>query len=1036
MGPTFVSEDDEAALPEVPFLDRVVGGRGRRRALSPELPTLGAPVAVAVTDPEPGFNRRGRASVPTGGRPRTGRKEKRRRTAAAPGAEVLLAAIAAYDDDSPPSNAERWRRVLARGGGVGEDEELGAARGMQTTTNGHPEASPKETGTTEGAMVGGKVEGDRRGGKETRGREAAPATATGQTHDAASTTPTEARATPLIPPPPSLTWDQHAVFLQYPPLRRRRLTSELPRGLDPGMLRQLYARVEREQRRYMAHLARAASLRRAESDALEGSGPRASARAAAARWALGRGTRVVTETAPRRVTLHGSVVLVPPPQEGLTPSGPSTSGHELVPMRFHDVDRDAAVPLAAHLPPRGTRLMPPCETATDDEGVTVTTGEEWVQWDDDTTRGLWLGSLEHAARLGPCSTVMCASAFACLAANAPGRLSRAWELSVTVSSDGIVYVEGPLPSRDVVRGSEDERRQIADVYARKLLHCAADRASASAGREAGLNAPARAQLAECRLGDRHVLIKSPTHLRAPEGDGVSVLRCKVEPRVHAAERDGIPVLGGPGAPSAPGPLEEVSWEEAAEWWAALAVRPAGTTLTLVRVGDVQGTVVEVETLSVEDALRLGADPPPPPPHRAHPATEAPPPARSSVEEGGGGLDDDQGAGTGAEVGGWFDQGFDPRVAVAVVGGVLDALAAQPPGRYLLAHRRDCVAADLYREVDDGYTRVDGAAAKHTQPPPGRAATEALSVGRKGGRGRAPGRRTRSGAKKNLREGFGGVNAAEEQVDALTGEASAGWVGLGEEHGVKPQVDHDAPHALPLVGPRDDKGPSPDVVYDVHAAHRDAVAAYVSRTGAGGAAADANTAAAGKAAGGALNAEHEHAFVLPPVFPANNAQIPRTFTPRGEPPIPGARRARRMWTSLLAPPVSAGDPEVDDRGDDGAGVTPAEYHRGFPGDRPEGQDVIKGVRYCHAFAHRASCRNKPCVYPHLTIDEVLAMAAVGAGRRGGSGGEREDEGGAGGTSSGKCSAYGSLATPAGGRGLYGRIVAASVPGQRGGSWVRL
>ena len=62
-------------------------------------------------------------------------------------------------------------------------------------------------------------------------------------------------ALPALParPAPSLTWDQHHVFLQYPPTRRR-VAAELPRGLTPAMLAELYRSVEREQRRYMAHL--------------------------------------------------------------------------------------------------------------------------------------------------------------------------------------------------------------------------------------------------------------------------------------------------------------------------------------------------------------------------------------------------------------------------------------------------------------------------------------------------------------------------------------------------------------------------------------------------------------------------------------------------------------------------------------------------------------------------------------------------------------------------------------------------------------
>ena len=53
---------------------------------------------------------------------------------------------------------------------------------------------------------------------------------------------------------PSLTWEQHTAFLTYPPTRVRH-QHELPRGLTTKRLDDLYARVEREQRRYLHRLA-------------------------------------------------------------------------------------------------------------------------------------------------------------------------------------------------------------------------------------------------------------------------------------------------------------------------------------------------------------------------------------------------------------------------------------------------------------------------------------------------------------------------------------------------------------------------------------------------------------------------------------------------------------------------------------------------------------------------------------------------------------------------------------------------------------
>ena len=65
-------------------------------------------------------------------------------------------------------------------------------------------------------------------------------------------------------------------------------------------------------------------------------------------------------------------------------------------------------------------------------------------------------------------------------------------------------------------------------------------------------------------------------------------------------------------------------------------------------------------------------------------------------------------------------------------------------------------------------------------------------------------------------------------------------------------------------------------------------------------------------------EEELRPVAPDALPAAPAAavsaartIPRTFTPRGEPPQIGARKARKMWTSLLAVP----DEEEEGRGEE-------------------------------------------------------------------------------------------------------------------------
>ena len=195
---------DEDDLPRVPFLDRLGDGAraSLRRALSPELPSLPddddatapAPDATTATLPPALWADRDPAAET---RARAHRARGPKRKSMTPLDDALaraLAAVAAHDR-APPSHFDRWRRIL-------DDAERPLARA--------------------------------------------------DTRDAAREGPGPETALPALPAP-SLTWDQHHVFLQYPPTRRR-VAAELPRGLTPAMLAELYRSVEREQRRYMAHL--------------------------------------------------------------------------------------------------------------------------------------------------------------------------------------------------------------------------------------------------------------------------------------------------------------------------------------------------------------------------------------------------------------------------------------------------------------------------------------------------------------------------------------------------------------------------------------------------------------------------------------------------------------------------------------------------------------------------------------------------------------------------------------------------------------
>jgi hypothetical protein len=272
----------------------------------------------------------------------------------------------------------------------------------------------------------------------------------------------------------------------------------------------------------------------------------------------------------------------------------------------------------------------------------------------------------------------------------------------------VVYIDDPLPSRDL-RGGADFRRRMAGVYKRELIVRAAAAAAAAADADDATPTATAATAAMVsttqhglfRLGRHRLLVRSRTHMRCDDGEqastsagagsGAAVVRCKAEYRVHAAAEAEAGVGLVPGVVG-PGPLEEVSWDEAAEWWLALAVRAPGTSLALARVCAANATLLGVETLTAEQVLRAGSDPPPPPPH-LDPPTEPTPPA--SGDDGDDRDDDEDGGGGGGD---WFNQGFDPNVATGTVAAALDALTSLPPGRFLLAHRCGRDFADLYQEA--------------------------------------------------------------------------------------------------------------------------------------------------------------------------------------------------------------------------------------------------------------------------------------------------------------------------------------------------
>ena len=493
------------------------------------------------------------------------------------------------------------------------------------------------------------------------------------------TKPTDETSTPFAPPAsppaPSLTWEQHDAFLTYPPTRTRH-EHELPRGLKTSQLDALYAAVEREQRRFLAHVAD--PYRRGVCAAM---GPRGMVRAAR-EWALKDAARRVdpkTGDAPRYSTPAASPVAGPglahafslvagagkwnelsdepehlPPVLSLesvhrsggsrdkpggsssrgvkggvdTPnSGPSRRGSASNLSAFSgDSGSMRPHPTEAPIPPallaacgRGVRLgefvsslNPPLAT------VLASDAHNYVPlYEDDETNAICEREGAHAA--------LTEGALACLVANAPGRLDRAWDLPVAIcawdgendefgdvngdvngdkyNGDGpnrqktrrrpvraVVHVGDPLPTRDCSPATW--RQRAAATYERAIARRVDDarrvreleRLSRCGplGSLSGDVAPpvhfekrdeARVPVVRTHavfsLGERKIVVRS-TDTEVEAGDGgdrslAEIVRCKVE------FTEDLDALGGSGGVDA-FVEEEASWSEAARWWCALAAR--------------------------------------------------------------------------------------------------------------------------------------------------------------------------------------------------------------------------------------------------------------------------------------------------------------------------------------------------------------------------------------------------------------------------------------------------------------------------------
>ena len=838
---------DEDDLPRVPFLDRLGDGAraSLRRALSPELPSLPddddatapAPDATTATLPPALWADRDPAAE-TRARAHRARGPKRKSTTPLDDALArALAAVAAHDR-APPSHFDRWRRIL-------DDAERPLARA-----------------DTRDVFVAG------------------PET-----------------ALPALParPAPSLTWDQHHVFLQYPPTRRR-VAAELPRGLTPAMLAELYRSVEREQRRYMAHLDAVARANPDGGASYLTVGPVRVARAEEV--ARAREVRRGLARAPRFVSVSrvdgGDVSLV------------AARLARLEPVHFERLESGSGVeptPAPVPLPPdafprRGDRLAEDAAAALEAAGEAA--GEAGAR----TPRRprpppVASASSALASRDGvPLDAALTSRAFACLAGNAPGRFHRAWDVPVTIvaaedaAEDGSkifpgrfhrVVVDDPLPSRDAAAATV--RARTAAVYETAIrARCVAKGARPTRLRGVFLLGSLRVAVASA---DAYAEGDDPA---APTRDArcKPEYRCKPEFRRRADDIQ-TDARGEPWDGIEP---EEVSWDETASWWASLATRPPGSTTTTIRADAAEGVVVAVETpADAADVARAGADAPPPPPHL--PLTREDDPRFDSCEGRNGGVpertlfrnDDDaedassaEDAAGGADREPWFSRaGFDPAAAIATVARVLERLREFEPGRYVLSHACGRDAAVMYREANGGNEGNEGDAERRALAS--ERAGERSSRGRGRGRGGGRGRRRAGGD-------FAGLDAETDppgegghppgEGGHPPGEGGHPPRGRSRVEGGRPSH----PRVAPLPAPRDpDPDPDSTVVYDLHAAFE--VAATDSYR------ADVPL------------------DVLPPAIPAVG-QIRRTFAPRGEPPQPGARKSRKMWTSLLAAPRDDGD----------------------------------------------------------------------------------------------------------------------------------
>ena len=666
---------------------------------------------------------------------------------------------------------------------------------------------------------------------------------------------TRETAPPPAPLTPSLTWEQHTAFLTYPPTRVRH-QHELPRGLTTKRLDDLYARVEREQRRYLRRLAdhprgvhasmgppqmvRAAREWTAH-DAARRVDPK---RGDAPRYVAVQPNPMEESDVPYSVSLTGDLKMrdvdaVPhAPSMKLESVHRSGGSHDKPPSRpssrlgslnkggkggsasnLSQGELGSTDPTEAPIPPalvsacgRGVRLG---EFIASAPATAITDGDAlWIPGEDEETCSLCESTGANAA--------ITEEAFACLVANAAGRMDRSWELPVAVcvsmggdDSDRVVHIGDPLPTRDTgastwrhraaVTYERAVRRRVEEARRRKELEKLQAKGplgslssmpsvvSHSSHDETSCVVKTHALYSMGPGTGKRVLVRS-MDVEVENGPGgtekTETVRCKVE----FTEEDGQDVE------------EEASWSEAARWWAALAARGGDTdstvhscadlTLVLCRVRARDGAVVQLpERLDADEILRRFARDPPPPLNSielksgnfgsSRSASRAST-RNNSDDEDDGDLED----GSVTTIPSWFQShGFDPDAGVQNVIAAIDAFQNLPLGRYVLCHRPGDDVATVMRECagPDGWAPHRGKTMKSRpssradSPEPGGLKMKKLKA--KAGparKGRPPatevkalgnnrrslgGRRIKNGGKRgHLFGGFSGVEEEEERPE--------------------------------------------------------------------------------------------------------------------------------------------------------------------------------------------------------------------------------------------------------------------------------